>query len=251
MGAYFYAITTLICLFTRYEAKDLPKHFPNCHRLDPNLNQCLIKATEQVKPYMATGVPELNIPPLDPFLIPQITLEQGTSALNFKANLTNVLIHGMTDYTFTRFDFDVPNLQFFCDATLKELHLEGDYTVTGKILLAPIVGSGKFNASVDSVNATVYQKVEEKMRKGATYILPVFTNTSIHVGGPKAKLEGLFDGNQELNQITNKVINDNVDELFEDLRPVLEKVLTNILEDLLFKGFESQIPFAKLYPPIP
>ncbi|KAG5895537.1 hypothetical protein JTB14_010681 [Gonioctena quinquepunctata] len=252
MRIHYYKISIFICLFTIYEAKDLPKYFPNCHRFDPKLNECLLDATEKVKPFMARGVPELNVPPMEPFLIPEIVLEQGTSALNFKAKLKDVLVHGLADYKFSRFDFDVPNLQFFCDVDINRLNLEGNYTVTGKILLAPIVGEGNFVASVDNVNAFIYQKIEIKPKKGGVeYAVPVFTNSSITVGKPKATLEGLFGGNAELNTITNKVINDNVDELFEELRPVLEKVMTNVIEDLVLKAFESQIPMDKLYPPIP
>lgn len=49
-------------------------------------------------------------------------------------------------------------------------------------------------------------------------------------------------------KITNKVIEDNVDELFNELKPALEKVVTEIYENLLFKGFEDNVPFDKLLP---
>ncbi|CAH1163962.1 unnamed protein product [Phaedon cochleariae] len=244
-------LSIFFCLIFVIESRDLPKYFPNCHRYDPKINECLVKATEQVKPFLAKGVPELSMPPLEPFIIPEVVLEQGTSALNFKATLTNVTIHGITNYKFSRFEFDVPNMQFFCDADLGEMIIKGNYTVNGKILIAPIVGSGTFVASIDNCNATVYQKVEVRKKKGVDYIFPVHTNSSIYVGGPKVNLNGLFDGNPELNNVTNKVISDNIDELFEDIRPVIDKVLTNILEDFLLKAVEGQVPFDKLYPPIP
>lgn len=53
---------------------------------------------------LAKGVPELNMPPVEPLNIPEIKLEQGTRALNFKAVLKNVKIHGMTSYKFSRFE---------------------------------------------------------------------------------------------------------------------------------------------------
>lgn len=216
------------------------------------MNECLIAATESVKPYLGKGVPELKIPSFEPFIIPEIHLEQGTSALNFKATLINTEIYGLTDYVFTRFDFDVPNLQFFCDCNINGLSLKGNYNVTGKILVAPIAGSGTFTASVDYCNATVYQKVKvERLKNDQDHIVPILTNSSINVSGPKATLSGLFNNNKAINAITNKVISDNINELFLDLKPVLEKVMTEILEDVLFKAIEGQIPFDELYPPIP
>ncbi|CAH1099571.1 unnamed protein product [Psylliodes chrysocephalus] len=249
----YFAVFCLILVYrSASAAKELPKYLPNCHRYDKHLNSCLVEATEKVKPFLAKGIPELGLPAFEPFIIPEINLEQGTSALNFKAKLKNTEIYGLTNYTFSKFDFDVPNLQFFCECTINNLQLRGNYSVTGKILVAPIVGSGTFTASVENCNATVYQKVKVEKRKGGlNFIVPTHTNSSINVSGPKANLQGLFDNNSDLSKITNKVINDNVNELFEDLKPVLEKVLSDILEDLLFKAIEGQIPYDKLYPPIP
>lgn len=53
---------------------------------------------------LVTGVPGLKLPSFEPLNIPEIKLEQGTQALNFKAVLKNVNIHGMTNYKFSRFE---------------------------------------------------------------------------------------------------------------------------------------------------
>ncbi|XP_044268677.1 uncharacterized protein LOC123013889 [Tribolium madens] len=227
---------------------DLPSYFPRCKRYDPKLSECLLKATETVKPYLIKGVPELGVPAIEPYVIPEITLEQGTQALNFKALLKNVVVKGLGSYKFSQFDFDVPNLQWFCKATIDNMDLTGDYTVTGKILLAPIEGKGKFVAGIANSNITAFQKVEFVKKRGKDYVRPVNTTTTIEVGGPKVHLDGLFDGNEELNRVTNTVINDNVNELFEDLKPVIQQIITNIVEQWLFRALEDNVPFDKLYP---
>lgn len=79
-------------------------YFPRCSRNDPKLNECLLNATRLVKPYLAGGVPELKIPPLEPFTIPQIAFEQGTQAVNFKASLYNLSATGLTNYEFSKFE---------------------------------------------------------------------------------------------------------------------------------------------------
>lgn len=48
----------------------------------------------------------------------------------------------------------------------------------------------------DNATVSVYQKVEVIKKHGLDYISPVQTNSTIHVGGPKANLK--FDGNSEL-----------------------------------------------------
>jgi len=179
----------------------------------------------------------------------QIGLEQGTNALSFKATLQNVVVHGLTKYKFSRFDFDVPNLQFFCEAKIPGLYLEGDYTVKGTVLVAPIEGSGKFTANIDSCDVYVFQKLKKgTLKDGKIHLIPVSTNSSIQVSGPKIELQGLFNGNEQLNAQTNKAINDNVDVLFGELKPVVEQTISTIMEDLLLKSFIEVIPWDDLYP---
>lgn len=80
-------------------------YFPRCYRNDPKLNECLVNATRLVKPYLARGVPELRIPALEPFTLPQVAFEQGTQAVNFKATLYNLSVTGLTSYEFSKFEW--------------------------------------------------------------------------------------------------------------------------------------------------
>lgn len=243
----------VLCSLTSYgtcarKKHRLPPSFPQCHRSDPNLSKCLLDATEKVRPYLANGVPELKIPSFEPFTLPQVVLEQGSQSLNFKAVLSNVTVHGLSKYKFSRFDFDVPNLQFFCYASFPGLTLEGDYKIDGKILIAPIEGSGRFTAKIDSCEVKMYQKCHEGKINGENHIIPHFTNSTMEVSGPMAHLDGLFDGNPELNAVTNKAISDNINELFSELKPVVEETITRIMEDLLLKHIALNIPYDHLYP---
>lgn len=79
-------------------------YFPKCKRHDPGLNQCLLKATNTVKPFLIKGVPELGIPPIEPFEIPQVSLQQGTQALKFKASLSHIKAYGLSSYKFSKFE---------------------------------------------------------------------------------------------------------------------------------------------------
>ncbi|KAK9879052.1 hypothetical protein WA026_003867 [Henosepilachna vigintioctopunctata] len=228
--------------------KDLPGYFPRCHRSDPKINECLLKATDQVRPYLIKGVPELNMPSIDPFTIPEVSLEQGSNILNFKAKLNDIIIHGLSNYKFSQFDFDVSKLQFHCKGGIDELKLEGKYDVNGLLLGAPVRGKGDFTAEIGSSNLTVFQAIKIVKKKGVEYTKPIFTNSTIEVAKPQAKLFGLFDNNEQLTKATNEVIQDNVEKLFDDLKPVIEKVITSLVEDLIFSIIANNVPYDKLYP---
>ncbi|CAG9821091.1 unnamed protein product [Phaedon cochleariae] len=237
----------ILCFLQLYSTKNLPSHFPRCNLTDPNINKCMLEATEKMKPYLAKGVPELNLPPFEPFYMPELSFEQGTPAINLKATLKDILMHGMTDYTFSKFEFDVPNLQFFGHAIFKGIKMEGKYDLHGKILAVPLDGSGTFNCTIDNCRTTVHQKTKLITRKGEKYLDISFTNTTMHIGKTRTQLNGLFGDNKELAEVTNKLINDNADELFGEIQPVLEQVMTNLLNDVILGAFIRQIPYDKLY----
>ncbi|KAL1490583.1 hypothetical protein ABEB36_013252 [Hypothenemus hampei] len=191
----------------------------------------------------------MKLPSFDPFELPALELAQGSQALNFKAKLKNIKVHGLTDYKFSRFDFDVPNLQFFCNLSLNKLFLEGQYLISGRILVAPLEGSGNFTAEFDHGDIYVYQKYKEAtFQDGKTYLVPTNTTSKIFIQNPKAHLGGLFSKENILNEAANKAINDNIDELFQDVKPVFEEAINEIMSNLLIKGITDYIPFDELYP---
>lgn len=77
----------------------LASHLPRCFRDDPNLNECLVKAAQTVKPLLKNGLKEFGVPSLNPLVIPSITLEQGTDKLNYKMSVNNYTIYGVDNYT--------------------------------------------------------------------------------------------------------------------------------------------------------
>lgn len=51
----------------------------------------------------ANGIPELKIPPVEPFVIPQIVVDQGAStAVKLSATLNDVNVYGISKVDVTR-----------------------------------------------------------------------------------------------------------------------------------------------------
>ncbi|VEN57310.1 unnamed protein product [Callosobruchus maculatus] len=88
------AITISLGLSVVVALDDLPQGFPRCHRSDPELEKCLLEATETVRPYMITGVPNF-LPSIQNFSIPQVVLQDGNEVLNYRAQFNNVTLYGL------------------------------------------------------------------------------------------------------------------------------------------------------------
>lgn len=58
----------------------------------------MVKAGNALKPYLVEGIPELNLRPISPYRMPELVLEQGTSAINFKGVMSNCTVYGLDTY---------------------------------------------------------------------------------------------------------------------------------------------------------
>lgn len=68
-----------------------------CKRKDPALNKCVKEMLESLIKRSPKGLAELKIPPMDPFVIPKVTLDQGSSeAVKLKATFNDLVTSGLT-----------------------------------------------------------------------------------------------------------------------------------------------------------
>ncbi|XP_018580015.1 uncharacterized protein LOC108917748 [Anoplophora glabripennis] len=228
-------------------AKDFPAHFPRCKRTDPNLEECLLKATEEVRPDIRKGIPDF-LPGIEKFVVPEITMQQGTRAVNYKAHFKNVTLLGLDQYKFTRYQFLPGNLTFFIEVNLPFLYIDAKYVIEGNILFAPIKGDGEFRANITNSNCSVYHEVIIEKRNGTDYLKPTLTVPTMHIGTVEDyTFDGIFRDNEQLAQATRNVIRENLNVIVEEFTPAVEKVLAAIFDEVIFKAV-TQIPYDKLYP---
>lgn len=72
--------------------------FPQCKRDDPELDKCVVRAVDEVKPRLLNGIPEVNIPALEPFNVPTLKLDRTAPNLRIKATLKNTKAYGGSNF---------------------------------------------------------------------------------------------------------------------------------------------------------
>lgn len=101
---------------------------------------------QDLQPYLIKGIPEFNIPPIEPLIIESLRLNQGNSpSVNFAANLTNLNFYGGGNYyvpyaNANLLEKKVVNLGL----TFPRLNATGHYTAKGRVLLFQFEGEGIF-----------------------------------------------------------------------------------------------------------
>jgi len=61
-----------------------------CNRKDPEINNCVLNSIEQLRSKLKTGIPELEVPPLEPLLLRHVRLLRGPQSAKLDVNLTNI-----------------------------------------------------------------------------------------------------------------------------------------------------------------
>nr|XP_018909208.1 PREDICTED: protein takeout-like [Bemisia tabaci] len=243
-----FTVLSVICLvpLVAKPAHKLPTIQP-CPQSDPELNKCVLQQVTKGKPYIAKGVPELNIPSVEPLHIPMVTLEQGTQAVNYKAKLKDLKVYGLSHYKFQKIDLNLDTLMVSGMLSIPVLHLESDYTIRGRALLVPIQGNGIFKANL--TDAKVKVKMQGKLvdRKGQEYLEVKDTMVKLDIGGATAHFGNLFNGDKTLGAATNSFLNENAKDIIDEVKPAVESVVNMLIDDIVNKVFKS-LPFLKVFP---
>lgn len=78
-----------------------------CSRTDPQINQCIKKSFNHLRPYLGKGLTELNVPALEPLFIDQLGMDNDAGAVRIKARFSEILAKGTSNYTIKEVRSDI------------------------------------------------------------------------------------------------------------------------------------------------
>ncbi|XP_001951125.1 uncharacterized protein LOC100159613 [Acyrthosiphon pisum] len=231
-------LAAIVCTVAGKPAKTsrLAKYTTLCKLSDPKLSQCLTSLMKDILKYSNTGIPELNIPALEPFLIPEIDLKifQGLSASLFggnvqKSNKTkafarNLVVHHSSEFDIHDLKVDVKKNELFIDLSFPKLQIEGEYDVNLIMFNMPIKSTGPvyINATDITVKATLNGKTIK--RKNESLLLFDTIDIKVNFKDYAIKIENLFKKDQNLNRALNDMLKSQKAELRKLAIPMIEEV---------------------------
>lgn len=109
------------------------------------MTQCLKNAVEQIHPLLKDGIPEMHIPPIEPFKVQTVTFDTGRT---FKATFENISVHGLSSFKLkdVKFDYDQKTLEL--DLEFFDVWADSNYKIKGKLIVLDLDGTGLANGSV-------------------------------------------------------------------------------------------------------
>lgn len=130
-------------------------------RCDTEDNDCLPKAMEYFIDKAKDGIPSLNVPSMDPLVIPVVKIEQGReSSVAVKLVFKDVKVHGITNAKINKtvgFSHDPNSSKYEIYARVPRLEMIAKYSINGRVLILPVVGNGKSNLTFGEFSTLIFQ----------------------------------------------------------------------------------------------
>jgi len=215
------------------------------------LNKCLQQVLKDLKPRLAEGVPEINLPAMEPLKLENVAFQQGSGPVRVVAEFTNVEVSGLSNFTQSNFWVDVPKRTLDFDLILPQLTLVGNYEVSGNLFFIPIGGNGDFYLNLGGTRAKGVSKLGVFRNITQAKVVVKKTDVSLEIETIKVHLTNLFNGDPLLGTVINNFLNENSQEVFEEIKPQIGTQVGELLSLLANRAMSAlstsqfdEVPFV-------
>lgn len=183
------------------------------------LDSCLFKIVEDLRPFMPTGIPEINVPVLDPMFINSINLIQG----DFKSTFSQIQVRGLSKFVTKGVSADADNMTLKLRLQIPELRITGQYKLTGRLFVMNLEGTGTFWNILNDVNVEANSNLVLKGSAPNQFLQVSTQKLDLTVGKMRMRLNNLFNGDPILGETVNNFLNENSQEVFNEVKPEVAK----------------------------
>ncbi|XP_035430620.1 circadian clock-controlled protein daywake [Spodoptera frugiperda] len=161
----------LFCVVCAY-ARVTPDYFPSCKRSDPQIEKCVLDGLEAMRPRLREGIPDVNIPALEPFTVPTLKLDRTAPNLRLKATVKNAKAYGGSDFKIEKLKLNLNNKYAGeLKLTLPRLMVVANYDVKGsRLLVLDINGKGRLRGNFTGITVLAKGIAKPISRDGAEYL---------------------------------------------------------------------------------
>lgn len=133
---------------------------------------------------------------------------------------------------------------------IPRLEMDSDYSLKGRILMLPIIGSGQARGNYSDIDVLVTVQGEryQDSRTNKIHFRVSEFYVDFDVGHASIQLDNLFNGEETLADAMNLFLNDNWKTVAAEMKPALEDTVSKLFKTLS-NNIYSKYPIDVLLPP--
>ncbi|XP_076620817.1 circadian clock-controlled protein daywake [Colletes latitarsis] len=223
----------------------LPASVKTCKKDSEDFSSCLRLAIQEAWPTIVQGLPDFDLPPLDPYFTETYDTNYENGQLRGLLSAKNVRTYGLAKARFLSVKPEIVD-DFFrleIDLDLPKIFIDGDYKAEGSLGSFKVGGEGVFNISMEDVKCTwdISGHVADDRWKVEHFILtPV-------IGTMKIWFSDLFNGNEEMNRAAMLFVNEYWPVVYRGMLPKMIEAWDVYLTEVVNRFF-SKISFSTVFP---
>lgn len=211
-----YFVVLLLAYVANCEDAYLPPYITPCEFKSDDFVDCIKKQIEIALPQFTHGIPEMDVPSIDPVHLKNIEIVGNGLNLTF----SEAEMHGLSQSKVTELKLQLSKGEGQFSLSFKgNMNLTAKYVADGRILILPIQGNGDALVDAQGVEVHIDSKlILEKDSKGDHMKLatPKYRYT---IERTVFDLKNLFNGNKQLADTTLQFANENWQQLMDELSP--------------------------------
>lgn len=218
-----------------------PEYVHPCRKADPELNDCIRTTLNHLRPYVLEGIPEINVPSIEPLIIQKMQMENGHGPVRMRGIFSNMTIHGGGNYTILSVKSDLNKYRVDFGIFLPYIEVTGNYDVNGNVLLLPVRSRGEFWAAFSNVTAVAKLYGIEVTKDGVKFMKTDRLGIGFKLQKPLFRIKDVINRNNVIGEAMNVFLNENANEIIEEMKPAASQAIGKHFKNFLNTAF-LQIP---------
>ncbi|CAH0406147.1 unnamed protein product [Chilo suppressalis] len=216
-----------------------PEYILPCSQSDPQLDTCIKSSFNHLRPYLARGLPDIGVPPVEPLLIERLVMENSAGPVRVTAAFSNITVIGPSNYTVTKVRSDLKKLRIDMGLVLPRIEITGHYEVSGQVLLFPVRSQGDFWAAFNDVAAIAKIFGKEIERDGVRYMMADRLLVDFKLRGSRFRVRDTVNHGSIIGEAMNQFLNNNAAEIIDEMRPAASVAIAKHFQAFLNAAFTN------------
>jgi len=214
-------------------APQAPEYVKQCKLSSPQLQECLIGALHHLRPYLVKGIPEIELPSVEPFVLDSLSLALTGGEQGYKITLRDIHMYGASNFTVSKLKLSKNNQPFEAKILIPEMRIDANYTSSGVLIILPASGGGTFHANLGNVVAIVKGFTSTSKRQGMDYLTVDKLSIDLSIKKINMRVEKIFNNNRILTEATNLFLRENGHEVLNVMMPQLRVKMAQVIKKVV------------------